>query len=64
MNKVQTGLRIPEEQYEKLRQAAERSGVSINSQILYLIDIGLRVLDLGVQALPRESAHTQQDTDE
>lgn len=64
MSRVQTGLRIPEEQYEKLRQAAERSGVSINSQILYLLDIGLMVVDLGIQELSRESARNQKDTDE
>ena len=43
--KIQTGLRLPENQYNKIKENAERSGVSINQYILVLIDIGLNCLD-------------------
>ena len=62
MNRIQTGLRIPEELYEKLREAAERSGVSVNSQILYLIDVGIRAINLGIQQQGRELSRNQTDT--
>lgn len=41
MNKVQTGLRIPEQRYEELQKMAEEMGVSLNSLLLMLIDLGL-----------------------
>lgn len=41
MNKVQTGLRIPEKRYEELQAMAEEMGVSLNSLLLMLIDLGL-----------------------
>ncbi len=44
-NKIQTGLRIPQEQYERLREMSDRIGVSINSLILMLIDLGIKVLE-------------------
>lgn len=59
--KVQTGLRIPEALYEILKQDAERTGVSINTQILYLIDVGLQAVNLGIREQGRVLAHTQQD---
>ena len=34
--KVQTGLRIPEPQYDRIAKEAERMGVSINALILML----------------------------
>ena len=40
-DKVQTGLRIPQKRYEELSQIANESGVSLNSLILVLIDLGL-----------------------
>lgn len=43
--KIQTGLRIPEKQYERLKKMADRMGVSINSLMLILIDYGLKILD-------------------
>ena len=39
--KIQTGLRIPENQYNKIRTISDRMGVSANTLILMLIDIGL-----------------------
>ena len=44
-NKIQTGLRIPEKQYERLIIISERMGVSINALILILVDIGLNQLE-------------------
>ena len=43
--KIQTGLRIPEGQYDRLKERADRMGVSINQLILVLIDIGLNHLE-------------------
>ena len=40
-DKVQTGLRLPEKRYEELNALAEEMGVSLNSCILMLIDLGL-----------------------
>lgn len=47
--KIQTGLRLPEEQYKKIKENADRSGVSINQYILILIDVGINYLDLKQQ---------------
>lgn len=44
-NKIQTGLRIPEAQYERLTAIAKRMGVSVNALILMLIDIGLNQIE-------------------
>ena len=44
-DKIQTGLRIPEKQYERLNIISERMGISINALILVLIDIGLNQLE-------------------
>ncbi|MCX4328299.1 MAG: hypothetical protein OSJ45_13570 [Lachnospiraceae bacterium] len=44
-NKIQTGLRIPEPQYERLSAIAKRMGVSVNALILMLIDIGLNQIE-------------------
>lgn len=48
-DKIQTGLRIPENQYNRIKEQADRMGVSINSLILILIDIGLNQLELPVK---------------
>lgn len=47
--KIQTGLRIPERQYERLKEKAEKMGISINQLVLVLVDIGLNYLDMGQQ---------------
>ena len=62
-DKIQTGLRIPEELYNQLREAYERTGVSINAQILFLIDIGMRAVNLGIQAAGRDPSRIGSDTD-
>ncbi len=45
MEKIQTGLRLPVEQYTRLACMAKRMGVSVNALILLLVDIGLKVLE-------------------
>ena len=47
-NKVQTGLRIPEKRYEELTKIADEMGVSINSLILMLIDLGLSLRECNI----------------
>lgn len=44
-SKIQTGLRMPEERYEKIQEYADAVGVSLNSAILLLVDIGLRAVE-------------------
>ena len=39
--RIQTGLRIPEKRYEELNLLAKEIGVSLNSLLLLLIDMGL-----------------------
>lgn len=39
--KIQTGLRLPKEQYDKLRSMADRLGASLNSVAAQAIGIGL-----------------------
>ena len=43
--KIQTGLRLPEGQYERIVKHADRVGVSINQLCLMLIDIGLNYFE-------------------
>ena len=42
VSRVQTGLRMPEDKYEEITDLAAAIGVSINSMLLMMIDIGLR----------------------
>lgn len=42
-DKIQTGLRIPFERYAELNALAETTGISLNSLILALVDLGLSV---------------------
>lgn len=53
-DKIQTGLRIPIARYNELKEMADRSGVSVNAIVLYLIDVGLQAVNLGVS----QSAHS------
>lgn len=52
-DKIQTGLRIPQARYEELRVIAERSGTSLNGLILFLIDIGLTVVNHSAEEADR-----------
>lgn len=47
--KVQTGLRVPEMQYNRLQEMSGRMGISLNALTLMLVDIGLTVLTLGTE---------------
>lgn len=40
-SKIQTGLRIPEKRYNELISLAQEMGVSLNSLLLMLVDLGL-----------------------
>lgn len=60
--RIQTGLRIPENQYERLKAHSERMGVSLNSMMLTLIDIGLNYLPYLQEEFPHESSHSQKDS--
>lgn len=61
-DKIQTGLRTPQEQYEKLRELAEHSGISLNNLILFLIDVGLSVVNLGIERSAHAELHIPQHT--
>lgn len=63
-NKIQTGLRIPEALYDHLCEDAKRNGVSINAQILFLLEVGMRAVNLGIQEQGRDLARKRQDTGE
>lgn len=45
-DKIQTGLRIPVDQYDRILAISERMGISINALILVLIDVGLNHLEM------------------
>lgn len=45
-DKIQTGLRVPENQYKRIKAMADSAGVSINQMILVLVDIGLNYLEM------------------
>lgn len=62
--KIQTGLRIPQNRYDELREMAEKSGVSINSIILFLVDVGLSAVNLGIEQSARSAPRIPQDTGE
>lgn len=39
--RIQTGLRVPKEQYDRVKVISERTGISLNSVMSQAIDIGL-----------------------
>lgn len=45
-DKIQTGLRVPADQYDRLLASSNRMGISLNALILVLIDIGLNRLEM------------------
>lgn len=59
-DKIQTGLRIPQKKYEELTELAAQMGVSVNSLILMLIDLGLTLRNGRVTLLPEpQQGHVQ-----
>lgn len=63
-DKIQTGLRVPLDRYNELKEMADRSGVSVNSIILFLIDVGFNAVNYGVEKRIHTSPHTQQHSNE
>lgn len=62
VDKVQTGLRLPENLYKELKARADRAGISVNALCLMLIDIGLDAVSLGTQESARALPRTLRDT--
>lgn len=60
---IQTGLRIPETLYNEFRETQKQTGISINQQALFLIDVGRRAIRLGVQVQGHYPAHSAVCTD-
>lgn len=64
IEKIQTGLRIPQKRYEELSALSDEMGVSLNALALILIDLGLKAVNLGVQGAARSVPRSLQRTDE
>ena len=60
-NKIQTGLRIPEDKDNEIAPIAKQMGVSVNTLILVLVEMGLSVMRLGTEEARRSLLHNQQD---
>ena len=45
--KIQTGLRVPETLYERIQAHSANTGLSLNSQILMFVNIGITLADSG-----------------
>lgn len=63
-DKIQTGLRIPLDRYNELKEMADRSGASVNSIILFLVDVGLSAVNSGIEKQGHTCPHTQQRSNE
>lgn len=59
-DKIQTGLRIPAQRYLELTCLAETMGISLNAMILFLVDVGLSAVNLGIEEAARSGPHTPQ----
>lgn len=59
--KIQTGLRLPQDRYEELLLMAEQAGVSLNSVALMMIDVGISVIRLGKEEALHALLRNQQD---
>lgn len=55
--KIQTGLRITQNRYDELKRLADKSGISLNALILFLVEIGLSALNRGVEEEVRSGLH-------
>lgn len=62
--KIQTGLRIPAARYDQLLSISNRAGVSLNTVILMLVDVGLSALNLGTEAEFHALLHSLKDISE
>ena len=63
-SKIQTGLRIPKNRYNELKDMANKSGASINSIILFFVEIGLSAFTLGIEQEAHFAPRSLQCTDE
>lgn len=63
-DKIQTGLRIPFDRYTELKEIADRSGTSINSIILLLIDAGLNAINFSSEKQDRAALQIRQHSSE
>lgn len=62
--KIQTGLRIPENRYKELLEMSERCGASLNAIVLMVIDIGMEVIHRGKDEFLRVPPRMSADKDE
>lgn len=58
-NYIQTGLRVPKKQYERIKKHAEKTGTSFNGIMSECIEIGLNHLE---QVSPRVHSHKPTNT--
>ena len=63
MKSIQTGLRLPENLYNEFRDIQQQTGISINQQVLFLVDVGRRVIHRGIQAEGHYPVHSEVCTD-
>jgi len=63
-DKIQTGLRIPQSRYDELKDMADKAGISLNAMILFLVDVGLNAVNLGIEEASRSGIRTLQQTGE
>lgn len=63
-DKIQTGLRIPQNRYNELKRRSDESGISLNALILFLVDIGLSAINRGVEEEVRSGLHNRPHTGE
>lgn len=61
--KIQTGLRIPSARYNELKDMADQSGISVNTAILFLVEIGLTAINRGIEEAARSDFRNPQCTD-
>lgn len=63
-DKIQTGLRIPQSRYDELKNMADKAGISLNTMILFLMDVGLNAVNLGIEEAARAGIRIPQQTGE
>ena len=56
---VNTQIRIPENMYFRLKELSNETGGSLNSTMLHLMHLGLRIYDDGFTVNPANREHRQ-----
>lgn len=59
---VQTGLRLPKTQRDKIKAISDRTGATLNGTITRMIDDWLTCYEKNQPLSPRDLFHTPQDT--